>query len=142
LSDFRILLSPDREFSDRELDWLEASRRWRLSDKEYGSVTWEFDRNPTEIDLIELRDFFEVSRHFVTLDAIAKLNPGELATIHAQSNDPPRIRATRCEVCDRHWVVYKLSDETWLKYGLKCDNNGWWLGNPVPDDEAISITRA
>lgn len=137
MSDFRIILPPDVEFSDRELDWAEASHRWRLSDKEYGSVTWELDRNPTETALEALRDFFEIPRDF-TLDALAKLSPGELAAIHSQSNEPPRIRVARCEACGQHWIVYKLSGATWLKYGRKCDN-GWWLGDPVMDDEAIGI---
>jgi hypothetical protein len=135
LSDFRIVLSPDVEFSDRELDWVEASQQWRLSDKERGSVTWEFDRNPTETALEALRDFFEIPKDY-TLGALAKLSPGELVTMRSELTEPSGIRATRCEACGQHWIVYKLSGATWLKYGRKCEN-GWWLGDPVSDDEAM-----
>lgn len=134
MSDFRIVLHPDAEFSDRELDWVEAGHEWRLSDKEYGSVTWEVDRNPTQPDLEALRDFFEVPGDSA-LDALADLSPGELSAIHARSNEPPRIIARRCEAYGQHWIVYKLSGATWLKYGRKCDA-GWWLGHPVSDGEA------
>jgi hypothetical protein len=137
LGDFRVILSPDVEFSDRELDWGEGSHRWRLSDKEYGSVTWEFDRNHSEAALEALRDFFEVPGDY-TLDALAKLSPGELAAIHSQSNEPLRIRAVQCATRGQHWIIYKLSGATWLKYGRRC-NNGWWLGDPVTGDEAMGI---
>lgn len=136
LSDFRVILSPDVEFSDRELDWLEDRHLWRLSDKEYGSVTWELDRNPTETTLEALRDFFEISTAY-PLNLLAKRSPGELAVIHSETNKPPRIRATRCETFSQHWIVYKLSDGTWFKYGRKCQNDGWWLGTPASADEAM-----
>lgn len=136
--DFRIILGPDVEFSDRELDWVEASHRWRLSDKEYGSVTWEFDRNPDVSALEGLRDFFELPGQFVALDVISGLNPAELANIHAQYNQPPRIRVTECEACGQHWIVYKRSGGMWLKYGRKCAaEDGWWLGAAVPGDEVM-----
>ena len=149
LSDFRLVLSPDVEFSDRELNWDEASHRWRLSDKEYGSVTWELDRNPTKAALEGLREFFEIP--VASLGALADLSPGELAAIHSQSHEPARIRAQRCETCGQHSIIYKrstldhlqaiaiiykLSRGTWLKYGLRCES-GWWLGDPVSDDEAM-----
>ena len=134
---FRIILSPDAEFSDRELDWDETSHRWRLSDKEHGSVTWEFDRNPTVSALEGLRDFFELPGQFVILDTISALNPAELAEIHAQHNKPPRIKAVRCEACGQHWIVYKRSGGMWQKYGLKCAEDGWWLGVAVTDNEVM-----
>jgi hypothetical protein len=135
LSDFRVVLSPDVEFSDRELDWDEASHRWRLSDKEYGSVTWELDRNPNRTALEALRGFFEVPTDSA-LDSLAELSPGELSALHSQSNVPPRIRALMCETCGQHWLVYKLSGSTWLKYGRNC-GNGWWLGDPASEGEAL-----
>lgn len=134
MSDFRLVLYPDVEFSDRELGWDEASHRWRLSDKEYGSVTWELDRNPTKAALEGLREFFEIP--VASIGALADLSPGELAAIHSQSHEPARIGAQRCETCGQHWIIYKLSRGTWLKYGLRCDS-GWWLGDPVSDDEAM-----
>jgi hypothetical protein len=137
LSDFRIVLPPDFEFSARELDWIESKYQWRLSDIEYGSVTWEFDRDPSEADLAQLREFFEVPRD-LSLAALVKLSPGELVAIHSQSHQPARIRAFRCEACGENWIVYKLYDAMWLKYGRKCDNNGWWLGDQVSDNEAMS----
>lgn len=91
LSDFRLVLYPDVEFSDRELGWDEASHRWRLSDKEYGSVTWELDRNPTKAALEGLREFFEIP--VASIGALADLSPGELAAIHSQSHEPARIGA-------------------------------------------------
>ena len=137
MSDFRIVLPPDVEFSDRELDWVEAGHEWRLSDKEYGSVTWEVNRNPTQHDLEALRDFFEVPGDSA-LDALAELSPGELSAMHARLNQAPRIIARRCEVCGQHWIVYKQSGATWLKYGRECDA-GWWLGHPVSDGEALGM---
>jgi hypothetical protein len=138
LSDFRIVLPPDVEFSTRELDWIESKHHWRLSNIEYGSVTWEFDLAPSEVDLTYIRDFFEVPRD-LSLAALAKLSPGELVAIHSQSHESSRIRAVRCEACGENWIVYKLSDDaTWLKYGRKCANNGWWLGDQVSESEAMS----
>lgn len=136
MTDFRIILAPDDEFSDRELEWVEASHQWRLSDKEYGSVTWEFDRNPNKSALEGLRDFFELPGQFVALDAINGLSPAELANMHAQYNQPPRIRAVQCEACGQHWIVYKKSG-MWLKYGRKCAEGGWWLGVAVADNEVM-----
>ena len=138
LSDFRIILPTDVEFSDRELDWVETTHQWRLSDKEYGSVAWEFDRDPSELDLLELRYFFEVPGDS-NLDTLVRLSPGELATLHANSNEPARIKAMKCEMCGQHWIVYKLSGTTWLKYGRKCHNSGWWLGTPVETDEVTGV---
>ena len=92
MSDFRIVLAPDLEFSDRELDWIEESHRWRLSDKERGSVTWFFDRDPTLNDLEALRDFFEIPSG-VSTDELVRLSPGELAVLHAERSDPLRVRA-------------------------------------------------
>jgi hypothetical protein len=49
---FRLILGRDAELSGRELDWVETSHRRRPSDKENGSVTWEFDRNPSALALL------------------------------------------------------------------------------------------
>jgi hypothetical protein len=135
VSDFRIVLAPDLEFSDRELDWIEESHRWRLSDKERGSVTWFFDRDPTLNDLEALRDFFEIPSG-VSTDELVRLSPGELAVLHAERSDPLRVRAVWCPTCRQHWIVYRYSGTAWLKYGRKC-GEGWWLGDKVGDDEAM-----
>jgi hypothetical protein len=112
LSDFRVVLLPDAEFSDRELDWIEASHEWRLSDKEYGSVTWEVDRKPTQPDLEALRDFFELPGNSA-LNTLAELSPGELSAMHAQSSTTyhrtqvrnlwstlDRLQEIRCDVVE------------------------------------------
>jgi hypothetical protein len=52
MADFRILL-PDRPdvLAGRELDWDNVSGTWTLSEREYGSSTWELGLPATEWDL-------------------------------------------------------------------------------------------
>lgn len=135
MSDFRLPLTVNTfEFSDRELDWDRRTRRWTLSDKEYGSVTWALHQEPSEADFDGLRDFFEIPRTFMA-HTVSVLSPGELAALHAHYEEPPRIRATLCETCSEHWIVYKLSGTAWLKYGRRCGFS-WWYGDPVTDTKA------
>ncbi len=134
---FRIILAPDLEFSDRELDWVEDSHQWRLSDKEHGSVTWEFDRNPN-ISALEGSGTFS-SFLVNSLPWTQLVNRTLLNWRTYMHNITSRRESGPCsvEVCGQHWIVYKRSSGMWLKYGRKCAEGGWWLGVAVTDAEAM-----
>lgn len=136
MSGFRLLLAVDGiELTDRVLDWDLDAQRWRLSDKERGSVTWVVGSEPGGSDLGELRRFFAVPSTVPT-DKLVGLSPGQLTLLHQEYATPVTVHARLCEHCRSHWIVYRFSNNSWTKYGRSCEGLAWW-GEPLDGEAAM-----
>lgn len=114
-----IPLSTDATFSDRELDWDPVRASWRVSEKEYGSVRWHLDNEPSPRDMAELHAFFDLPQS-VAATGLRDLSPPELVRLHEASQTGVRIRIALCDRCGNHWALSKLEGDSWVEYGRPC----------------------
>lgn len=137
MTDFRVVLPEDSASNTtRELDWEQRPHQWRLSEKGYGELRWEQGLAPSLKDLDYLRDFFKISR---TLDHswLAGASPGELVQIHGVEFAEPQVLTGLCEACGLHWLVFRLEEHSWHRYGRTCDYR-WYRGDlVVPKSDAM-----
>lgn len=144
MTDFRVPLPDvvDSE-SERELDWEDDTKQWRLSEKDYGDVRWSQNIDPPGDDLSYLRAFFLIER-WLSPKEMATLSPGELAAIHAAESQTRRVLAALCDECGSHWIIFKSEDQSWRRYGRTC-NYSWHRGevaSPELDPLLGSLLRS
>jgi hypothetical protein len=139
MTDFRVPLPSLRdEAITRELDWDREVNLWTLSEREYGDSAWVQNLKPSEADVDHLLEFFRLVQQ-LSPESLIRLSPGEMAHLHRSSHRSPTVVATLCEECGNHWIVYRLEENQWRRYGRSCDF--MWFRGSVADprsDDALS----
>ena len=132
MADFRIPL-PDREpaaAAAREVDWNREPGVWTVSEREYGSSTWQMGMNAGPYDLGQILIFFRMLEP-VREEILARMSPGECVLTHISQTHAKDLLADLCRECGEHWLVYRLEhDQRWHLYGRTC-NYAWHRGMPA-----------
>jgi len=139
MSDFRVTVPSADDSVYREIEWDHSARLWSASEKEMGDVRWSGPIIAAPADLAALRDFFLIEPNLDANIAL-RMSPGELVQVH-EPQEETGLLAVLCTQCGEHWIVFRLTGGSWLKYGRTC-NFGWMRGQPVTPDSDDDLQRA
>lgn len=137
MADFRISLpdAPD-QIAQRELDWDRDSGTWSLSEREYGASRWSLNLKPTPYDLGQILVFFRMIEP-VREEVLLHMTPGECVFAHIAQTSAGDVLANLCKECGEHWLVYRLDEGEWRKFGRTC-SFAWHRGQLVtPADDPL-----
>jgi len=137
MADFRLQL-PMLDETEYELDWDGESKRWRRSAREYGlGRAWEQGLKVRTEDWKVLCEFFKSGLSWADAIVLERLSPGELVANH-NGRGGRELFAVLCEVCGRHWRVFRWREEEgWRIFGRTCAFS--WRRSEPPDENELAI---